>query len=47
MPKDKVWTLFYEPRRVKPNGCKWVFKKKTDMVGKVATYKAKLGVKRC
>ena len=30
---------------VKPIGCKWVFKKKTDMEGKVVTYKARLVAK--
>ena len=30
------------PERVKPIGCKWVFMKKTDMEGKVVTYKATL-----
>ena len=29
------------PKGVKPIECKWVFKKKTDMEGKVVTYKAR------
>ena len=33
------------PEGVKPIGCKWVFKKKTDMEGKVVTYKARLVAK--
>ena len=45
MPEHKVWTLSDAPEGVKPIGCKWVFKKKTDMEGKVVTYKAKLGEK--
>ena len=33
------------PEEVKPIGCKWVFKKKTDMEGKVVIYKARLVAK--
>ena len=40
--ENKVWTLSDAPEGVKPIGCKWVFKKKTDMEGKVVTYKARL-----
>ena len=40
MYQNKVWTLVDPPEGVKPIGCKWVFKKKTDMDGKVQTYKA-------
>ena len=38
------------PEGVKPIGCKWIFKKKTDMEGKVVTYKARLvanGYRQC
>ena len=45
MSEDKVWTLSDAPEGVKPIGCKWVSKVKTDMEGKVVTYKAKLGEK--
>ena len=45
MSENKVWTLSDALEGVKPIGCKWVFKKKTDMEGKVVTYKAKLGEK--
>ena len=45
MSKNKVWTLTDAPDGVKPIGCKWVFKKKTDMEGKVVTYKARLVAK--
>ena len=45
MSENKVWTLSDAPEGVKPIGCKWIFKKKTDMEGKVVTYKAKLGEK--
>ena len=41
MSENKVWTLTDAPDGVKPIGCKWVFKKKTDMEGKVVTYKAR------
>ena len=33
------------PEGIKPIGCKWIFKKKTDMEGNVITYKAKLVAK--
>ena len=45
MSENKVWTLSDAPDGVKPIGCKWVFKKKTDMEGKVVTYKARLVAK--
>ena len=45
MSENKVWTLSDAPEGVKPIGCKWVFKKKTDMEGKVVTYKARLVAK--
>ena len=45
MSENKVWTLSDAPEGVNPIGCKWVFKKKTDMEGKVVTYKARLVAK--
>ena len=42
MYANQVWTLVEPPIGVNPIGCKWVFKKKTDMDGKVHTYKARL-----
>ncbi|KAK8565437.1 hypothetical protein V6N12_058999 [Hibiscus sabdariffa] len=39
MSENQVWTLVEPPQGVKPIGCKWVFKKKTDMDGNVQTYK--------
>ena len=42
---NQVWTLVYAPEGVKPIGCKWIFKKKTDMEGNVQTYKARLVAK--
>ena len=38
MYDNQVWTLIYI-------GCKWVFKKKTDMDGNVYTFKAQLVAK--
>ncbi|WRX30092.1 Reverse transcriptase [Theobroma cacao] len=45
MHVNQVWTLVDAPERVKPIGCKWVFKRKTDMDGNVQTYKARLVAK--
>ncbi|VFQ89879.1 unnamed protein product [Cuscuta campestris] len=33
MYTNQVWTLVDAPEGIKPIGCKWVFKKKTDMDG--------------
>ena len=43
--RKKVWTLSDAPEGIKPIGCKWVFKKKIDVEGKVVTYKARLVAK--
>ena len=45
MYENKVWTLVEPPEGVKSIGCKWVFKKKTNMDGNVTTYKARLVAK--
>ena len=45
MSENQVWTLVEPPQGVKPIGCKWVFKKKTDMDGNVQTYKGRLVAK--
>jgi len=45
MYTSQVWTLVDTPKGVKPIGCKWVFKRKTDMEGNVQTYKARLVAK--
>ncbi|KAL4283207.1 hypothetical protein GQ457_16G018950 [Hibiscus cannabinus] len=42
MSENQVWTLVEPPEGLKPIGCKWVFKKKTDMDGNVHTYKGRL-----
>ncbi|KAK8584066.1 hypothetical protein V6N12_068316 [Hibiscus sabdariffa] len=43
--ENQVWTLVEPPEGVKPIGCKWVFKKKTNMDGNVQTYKGLLVAK--
>ncbi|KAK8555331.1 hypothetical protein V6N12_009479 [Hibiscus sabdariffa] len=45
MSDNQVWTLVEPPERMKPIGCKWIFKKKTDMDGNVQTYKERLVAK--
>ncbi|KAK9037116.1 hypothetical protein V6N11_022038 [Hibiscus sabdariffa] len=40
--ENQVWTLVKPPEGIKPIGCKWGFKKKTDMDGNVQTYKGRL-----
>ena len=45
MYENKVWTLVDPPEGVKPIECKCVYKKKTDMDGKVQTYKERLVAK--
>ncbi|KAL4361336.1 hypothetical protein GQ457_04G018620 [Hibiscus cannabinus] len=42
MSENQVWTLVEPPEGIKPIGCKWVFKKKTDMDGNIQTYKGRL-----
>ena len=45
MYDNQVWTLINPTDGLKTIGCKWVFKKKTDMDGKVQTFKARLVAK--
>ncbi|KAK8491395.1 hypothetical protein V6N11_073721 [Hibiscus sabdariffa] len=45
MSENQVWTLVEPLEGVKPIGCKWVFKNKTDMDGNVQTYKGQLVTK--
>ena len=45
MYDNEVWTLVAPPEGVKPVGCKWVFKEKTDMDGNVNVFKARLVAK--
>ncbi|PKI72506.1 hypothetical protein CRG98_007109 [Punica granatum] len=42
MYTNQVWTFVDPPEGAKPIGCKWVFKKKTDMDGNVITFKGRL-----
>ena len=45
MYENQVWDLVDPPEGLKTIGCKWVFKRKTDMDGKVHTFKARLVAK--
>ncbi|GJX81638.1 retrotransposon protein, putative, ty1-copia subclass [Tanacetum coccineum] len=45
MYDNQVWNLVDTTPGLKTMGCKWIFKKKTDMDGKVHTYKARLVAK--
>ncbi|KAI3780227.1 hypothetical protein L2E82_10198 [Cichorium intybus] len=45
MYDNQVWNLVDNVPGRKTVGCKWIFKKKTDMDGKVHTYKARLVAK--
>ena len=42
MYSNNVWILMDLPQGVKPNGCKWVYKRKRGVDRKVETYKASL-----
>ncbi|GJS70549.1 retrotransposon protein, putative, ty1-copia subclass [Tanacetum coccineum] len=45
MYDNQVWNLVDTTPGLKMVGCKWIFKKKTDIDGKVHTYKARLVAK--
>ena len=45
MRTNQVWTLVDPPEGILPIGCKWIFKRKIGLDGKVETYKARLVVK--
>ena len=45
MYSDSVQTLVDPPEGIKPNGCKWVYKKKRDLDGNIETFKARLVAK--
>ena len=45
MYDNQIWTLIDPPEGLKTIGCKWVFKKKTNMDGNVHTFKARLVAK--
>ena len=40
-----IWELVELPSRVKPIGCKWIFKTKKNSQGKIERYKARLVAK--
>ena len=45
MGSNSVWYLIEAPKRVKPIGCKWIYKRKRGPDGKVETFKARLVAK--
>ena len=45
MHSNKVWLFVDPPDGIKPIGCKWVYKKKRGVDGKVETFKARLVAK--
>ncbi|KAG8381639.1 hypothetical protein BUALT_Bualt06G0142500 [Buddleja alternifolia] len=45
MYSNNVWELVEAPEGIKPIGCKWVYKRKRGMDGKVETFKARLVAK--
>ena len=45
MYSNQVWDLVKAPIGIKPVGCKWVYKRKRGVDGKVETFKVRLVVK--
>ena len=45
MYSNSVWSLVEVPKRVKPIGCKWIYKRKRGLDGKVKAFKARLVAK--
>ena len=45
MQDNKVWTLVDPPEGIKLIGCKWAFKKKTNVDGNICTHKDRLVAK--
>jgi len=45
MRDNDVWDLVELSEGVKPIGCKWIFKTKTDSMGNIERYKTRLVVK--
>ena len=45
MGSNKVWELVHLPEGIKLIGCKWVYKRKRGVDGKVETFKARLVAK--
>ena len=46
MYSNQVWDLVKAPNGIKPIGCKWVYKRKKGIDGKVETFKVRLVAKR-
>ena len=46
MYSNRVWDLVKVPNGIKLVGCKWVYKRKKGINGKVETFKARLVAKR-
>ena len=45
MYSNSIWELVDPPKDVRPIGCKWIFKRKRGIDGKVETFEARLVVK--
>ena len=45
MYSNQVWDLVKVPNRIKPVGCKWIYKRKRGVDGKVETFKVRLVAK--
>ena len=45
MYSNQVWELVDSCANIKPSGCKWVYKRKRGLDGKVETFKARLVAK--
>ena len=45
MRTNQVWTLVDPPEGIIPIGCKWIFKRKIGLDGKVETYRARFVTK--
>ena len=45
MYSNQVWDLVKAPNDIKPVGCKWVYKRKRGVDGKIETFKARLVAK--
>ena len=46
MYSNQVWDLVKAPNDIKPVGCKWVYKRKRGVNGKVETFKSKASSER-
>ena len=46
MSSNSVWELVDPPKEVRPIGCKWIYKRKRGVDGKVETFKTRLVMNR-